>query len=308
MEYKDYYDVLGVDKGATKDEIKKAYKKLAKKYHPDLNQGDKKSEEKFQEINEAYEVLSDDEKRKKYDTFGSNYNMYDGMNFDPNQYGFSGDGNSYTYTYSTNGGSGGNGGFSDFFKMFFGDDLGGFSNFSNMNASATNPNGRKSANRPQYNTEIDLTVKEAYDGGSRNVSFSLANKTYDVEIKWPKGITDGKKIRVNGKKFDLPGDLLVKINIIGDELEGLDVTLDLEIYPWEAYFGVKKKVKTLDDKRINISIPKGIQSGKKIKIPRRGFKDIKGNVGDFYLKIMIVNPKTLSSDQEKLYRELVKVS
>lgn len=122
MEYKDYYKVLGVDKKASSQEIKKAYRKLAKKYHPDLNKGDEKSQEKFKEINEAYEVLGNEDKRKKYDMFGSNYNFQGGQNFDPNAYdfgnfgGFGGFGkNSGSYTYTT-GGSGG--GFSDFSMRF----------------------------------------------------------------------------------------------------------------------------------------------------------------------------------------------
>ena len=115
MKYQDYYEVLGVKKDATEDEIKKAYRKLAKKYHPDLHPDDEKAHEKFSEINEAYEVLSDKDKRKKYDMFGNNYNFSQGQNFDPSQYGFS-DFSNYSYTSSGNSG----GGFSDFFNLIFG--------------------------------------------------------------------------------------------------------------------------------------------------------------------------------------------
>ena len=122
MEYKDYYKILGVEKDATEQKIKSQYRKLAKKYHPDLNPDDKVAQEKFKEINEAYEVLGDKEKRKRYDTFGSNYDFAGGQNFDPSQYG-------YTYTSSGNGG-----GFSDFFDLIFGrdakSDQGGFGGFS----------------------------------------------------------------------------------------------------------------------------------------------------------------------------------
>jgi len=116
MEYKDYYKILGVSKDASKEEIKRAYRKLAKKYHPDLNPGNKEAQERFKEINEAYEVLSDDNKRRQYDAFGSAYNFTHGQNFDPSQFGFENFGNGYRYTYTTNGAEG----FSDFFKMFFG--------------------------------------------------------------------------------------------------------------------------------------------------------------------------------------------
>ena len=299
MEFKDYYEVLGVDKNATQDEIKKQFKNLAKKYHPDVNK-DSGAEEKFQEINEAYEVLGDEEKRKKYDTFGSDYNMYDGMNFDPSDYGFGGfdpNSNTYTYTYSTS--NGGGSGFSDFFNAFFGD------SFSNRYTDFSQASQRQAQRpRPTYDTEIDLTIDEAYNGGSRNVRYQIDNEIHDIEIRWPKGITDGKKIKVNGKKFGLAGDLMVKINIAGDELDGLDYNINTEIYPWEAYFGTKKDVKTLDGKKLRINIPKGIQSDKRIKIPNKGFRDLKGNTGDMYIRVNIVNPKKLNERQEEMYREL----
>ena len=157
MEYKDYYKVLGVDKKASSQEIKKAYRKLAKKYHPDLNKGDEKSQEKFKEINEAYEVLGNEDKRKKYDMFGSNYNFQGGQNFDPNAYdfgnfgGFGGFGkNSGSYTYTT-GGSGG--GFSDFFNAFFSGGQGSGGGFSDIFGGFKNA-GRKSQPRQRYDTDF----------------------------------------------------------------------------------------------------------------------------------------------------------
>ena len=113
MEYKDYYSILGVDKSATQNDIKKAYRKLAKKYHPDVNKDNKEAEKKFKEINEAYEVLGDEEKRKKYDTFGNHYNFQDGFDFDPSQFGF---GNNVRYEYKTTGSSQG---YSDFLTCFW---------------------------------------------------------------------------------------------------------------------------------------------------------------------------------------------
>lgn len=294
MKYKDYYEILGVEKTSSQQEIKKAYRKLAKKYHPDLNGGDEAAAEKLKEVNEAFEVLSDEEKKAKYDQFGSVY--HDGMNFDPSQYG---------YSYS----SGGESGFSDFFETIFG---GGFSGgrFSTGSTGGFNMSdifgGSTNSRRARNKYEIDqhISLKEAYEGGNKELLTSLGGAKNKIEIKWPAGITDGKKIKINGQKFNIDGDIYVKIHIDSKErLDGVDITKDIEILPWEAYFGTKKTVETLEGK-IKVSIPKNIQTDKKIKISKKGFKDRKGNVGDLYLQVKIVNPTNLTSEQEEIYRKL----
>ena len=219
MEYKDYYKILGVDKKASDAEIKKAFRTLAKKYHPDLHQGDKANEEKFKEINEAYEVLSDKDKRQKYDAFGSNYDFRGGQNFNPNDFGFGGfggaNGNGGTYyRYETNG-SGGD--FSDFFNMFFGgNDMGNMGNGRAKRSSGFNINdlfrGKAKKERQRYNTELYISLDEAYHGSKRSVSLNIDGKNININLNIPKGITAGKSIKVAGEKWGVSGDIYFKFN------------------------------------------------------------------------------------------------
>lgn len=298
LKYRDYYEILGVDKNASQKEIKSAYRKLAKKYHPDLNQGDSKAQEKLKEINEAYEVLSDKDKKQKYDTFGSNYDFANGTNFDPSQYG---------YTYSSTGNSGN---FSDFFDMFFGDSntSGGFS-FSDIFSDSKFGKGRRTKEtRQRYNTEVEVSLEEAYNGSNKSISFYLNNKQINIDLKIPAGITPGKKIKVKGEKYGVLGDIYFKVKISGaDNLKGLDVYESLDIYPWQAALGDSVTVKTLSG-RIKLKIPKNIKGGSKLRIQGKGFKDMKKNTGDLYIKFNIVNPEKLSEEQIKLYEELKSIS
>lgn len=307
MEYKDYYKILEVEKSSSQDDIKKAYRRLAKKYHPDLHPDDKNTQEKFKEINEAYEVLGDEEKKKQYDTFGSSYNFSGGQNFDPSQYGF---GNGHTYTYSSSDG----GDFSDFFNMFFGG--GGSQGSSGFNINdifgATNGRAQRGSYSPRqsYDAELNITLEEGYKGGTKEVSLNFGGERKDLTIKVPKGILPGKKLKVKGEKWGISGDILFKINFIDDRnyrLDGLDIINQLDILPWEAAFGTKAIANTLDGK-IKVNIPKGIKSGQKIRIPRKGYRDMKDKVGDLYIEINIVNPPTLSKEEEELYKKLKEVS
>lgn len=303
MKYKDYYEILGVSKNADEKEIKSAYRKLAKKYHPDLHQGDEAAAEKFKEVSEAYEVLSDKDKRKKYDTFGSNYDFSSGYDFDPSQYG---------YTYTT-GGSGAD--FSDFFETIFGSSRSGkggnFSGGFNINdifGDFSSKSRGRSANkaRNKFESELSISIKEAYEGITKNVSLTYNKKEYQVAVKIPKGITRGKKVKVKGEKFGLPGDILFKINIRDEKdlvLDGLDITKTENIYPWDAALGGSKTVEILDGK-LKLKIPENFVGGNKMRIPSKGFKDLKGKVGDLYVIFNIINPKKLSDDQIKLYKEL----
>lgn len=305
MKYKDYYEILGVSKNADEKEIKSAYRKLAKKYHPDLHQGDDAAAEKFKEVSEAYEVLSDKDKRNKYDKFGSNYDFSSGYDFDPSQYG---------YTYTT-GGSGAD--FSDFFETIFGSSKSGgnFSGGFNINDifGDFSSKGRGKSNkkaRNKFESELSISIKEAYEGVTKNVSLTYKQEEYDIAVKIPAGITSNKKVKVKGEKFGLPGDILFKINIRDEKnlsLDGLDIIKTENIYPWEAALGTNKTVETLKGK-LKLKIPKAFVGGNKMRIPSKGFKDLKGNVGDLYVIFNIVNPKELSEEQEKLYKELEKIS
>lgn len=311
MEFRDYYEVLGVDKSASEAEIKKAYRKLAKENHPDLHPDDPKAQERFSEISEAYEVLSDKEKRKKYDQFGHNMNFQNGQNFDPSSYGFDPNG-SYTYTTSDAGG------FSDFFNMIFGNRGGqagtsGFSSFFGRGrgqgggvGSHFQNGGHAASPRTRYDTKLSITLQEAYRGGERTVRYRLEDREIDVLIKWPAGIEDGKTIKVKADKFGMVADIYVKLHVENwDQLEGLDWVKKVDIYPWDAAFGTKKIVDTFDG-RINVKIPKDASPKKRIRIPQKGFKNRKGQTGDLYIEVELVNPKKLTDKQKELYEELRK--
>lgn len=300
MQYKDYYKILGVEKTATKEEIKKKFRQLAKQYHPDLHPGDEEAEKKFKEINEAYEVLSDDKKRSTYDNFGSNYNFQGGQNFDPNSYGFS------HFT------SGGAGDFSDFFNLIFGgnfnggdfgggaDSNTGFGGFSDLFG------GRRRAQRKEpYESNLDVSIEELQNGTTKKLTLNINGVNHNIDVKVPRGMTPNKRIKVRGSKWGIDRDILFSINVKGnnEKLEGLDIIRELEVYPWEAYFGGEKVVEVGDDK-IKLKLPKNIESGKKIRIKSKGFKDMKGNKGDLFFKVKIKNPSSLNEEQEKMYRTL----
>lgn len=294
MQYKDYYKILGVEKTATTNEIKSKYRKLAKKYHPDLNPNDDQAQEKFKEISEAYEVLSDEKKRKKYDTFGSGYNFQGGQDFNPNDFG-------YTYTTSSMGD------FSDFFETIFGGGGGrktttrsGFS-FEDL----FSPRSKKKS-RPQYNSSLDISLKEAYEGVNKTVRVSFNGQSVSLDVKVPKGITPGKKLRVKGEKWGLDGDVLFEINIKNSEREYLEdnnIIYRADINPWDAYFGGEVLISPLTGK-LKIKIPEKTESGQRLKIKGRGFENLKGSKGDLLVEFQIKNPKSLTKDQEDLYRKL----
>ncbi|PQQ66866.1 DnaJ C-terminal domain-containing protein [Acetivibrio saccincola] len=305
MEYKDYYKILGVDKNATQDEIKKAYRKLAKKYHPDVNKNNKEAERKFKEVNEAYEVLGDEEKRKKYDTFGSHYNFQDGYDFDPSQFGFG----NVRYEYRTTGDSQG---YSDFFNMFFGRDSGfDFSSFFSEFRGA----GRYSRKGEDVEVQIEISLEEGYKGVEKRLNLRSVKGEKKISFKVPKGVKDGEKIRLKGQGREGTGggpngDLILSVKIKQEgnyTLEGNDITTTLDILPWTAALGGKADVDTLDG-RIKIKIPEGIQSDSKIRVAGKGYIDKNGKRGDLYIKIRIVNPKIITAEMKKLFKELDRIS
>lgn len=304
MEYKDYYKILGVDKKATDQEIKNAFRKLAKKYHPDLHPDDKTAQEKFKEVNEAYEVLSDAKKRQQYDTFGSDYNFTNGQNFDPSGFGF-GNGGGYTYTS-------GDANFSDFFNTFFGgmNDFGRSSSRSSGGINIDDLLGRgkkkQRMTEPSYESELSISLREAFEGCEKELELMLNGARKRVTVKVPAGILPNQKIKVKGKKFDIDGDVLFKVRIHSDsktKLENLNVIQKLEVYPWQAALGDAVEAETIRGK-VKVKLPKGVSSGKKVKLSGKGYKDMKGNVGDLYLEIAIVNPAEYSTEQLALFEQL----
>lgn len=300
MEYKDYYKILEIDKNASEKEIKSAYRKLAKKYHPDLNQGDEKTQERFKEIGEAYEVLSDPEKKKTYDTFGTSGNFSGGMNFDPSQYG-------YSYT------GGGGGDFSDFFDMFFGGgQSGGRSSHGGFNMSdifGGMGRGSRKPPRQSFDTEISISIEDAYKGVERNVTLGIGGQPVDLTVKIPAGITTGKKVRVKGEKFGIEGDILFKVKVmdrVNIRLEGLDIHKTQDISPWQALLGGKVLVSTPTGK-IRLNVAPNTRGGSKVRLGSKGFKDLKGKTGDLFVHFNVVNPEDLNEEQIELYKKLKEI-
>lgn len=313
MEYKDYYKILGVDKNASAAEIKSAYRKLAKKYHPDLNPDDDSAQDKFKDVNEAYEVLGDEEKRKQYDMFGQAGGFSAGDHFDPSQYGFGGGGRTYTYT------SDDLGGFSDFFNTIFGGGMGGASRSGGMGFNVDDlfgggMGGQTYRQEPQprrHESEINVDIEEAYKGTSKSMTFRIGNQTKTINVKVPKGILPGKKIKINGHRFGLDGDIYLKVKFNKSknmEMDGLDITKEIGIYPWDAALGGEKIITSLDGKKIKLKIPENFKSRNRIKLARKGYRDMKGNTGDLYIRPIIENPSSLTDEQKELYRKLREVS
>lgn len=297
MKYKDYYKILNVDKKASDDEIKKAYRKLAKQYHPDANPNNIKAEEKFKEANEAYEILKDKKKRENYDMFGSNENMRNGSNFDPSRYGYQGGGQSS--------------GFSDFFDMFSGGGGGGQSqgfDFSSIFGGGRQQ--RRPVKGNDYHGEITVSLKELFN--DYETSVNIGGKK--VSIKIPKEIKNNSSIKYRGKGEEVQngqnGDLVIKVSIKTDKnytINGYDIIRVVDVAPWETAFGEEITIDYLG-KSIKVKIPKNIAGGSFIRIPNNGMYKKNDARGNLKIKINIINPKHLNKKQEKLYKELKEIS
>lgn len=306
MEYKDYYKILGVEKSATQDEIKKAYRKLAMKYHPDRNSGNKTAEEKFKEITEANEVLSDPDKRKKYDTLGSNWKQYQhtgGQGFDDFFTNFgggrrsSGSGSSYEFNGNINdifGGMGG--GFSDFFESFFGGRAGGFG-------------GRTQQQKTAVDVEaiLNVSLEDAYNGSEKTINVDGKK----LKIKVTPGTKDGQKLRLKGmgrsKTSDgTKGDLYLNIHVLHHpfyEIKDNELYYNLDVNLYTAVLGGKENVRTLDGRTISINIPEGTESESKLRLKGLGLVD-NGVRGDLFVDIHVTVPKNLSKEEKELFNKL----
>ncbi len=309
MRYRDYYKVLGLSKDATQDQIKKAYRKLAKAYHPDANPGNKESEEKFKEINEAYEVLGDTEKRRKYDQLGSKFNFTNGFDFDPSQFGFNNRKAHYEFRGS------GSSGFSDFFDMFFGNGGIDFDDLFGMGGTGFTHKGFSSGHGfmqrgEDIEAEIKISVADGILGNEKQISIRTPSGMKKLAIKIPRGIQPNGKIRLKGqggkgKNGGADGDLLLVVRFKDNDIniKGTDIIQKFEVKPWIAAVGGKETVNTPDGKII-VSVPAGIRSGESIRIPGKGYPNSIGERGDLFLKISINNPAHLSEKQLELYRKL----
>lgn len=282
MKYKDYYKILELETSKVSiDEIKTAYRLAAKKYHPDLNVGDSLAEEKIKDINEAYRTLSNPASKRKYDRVWNsknnvkNYQKIKGKNI---------------------------------FDMFLG----------NVNVpNNENVKGKKEAVKGEnIETEIKVSLEDAFYGAEKKISLrTVQGKMKTFSVKIPEGIRNGEKIRligqgkrgINGGKN---GDLFIKIDIEDNKvfkLYGSDLCTDLKLTPWEAALGTRLDLKTIDG-ATKIYIPQGIQSGEKIKIPGKGYKDGKGGRGDLVAEVKIMVPEKLELDEKEMFEKLKEMS
>lgn len=297
MPESDYYKILGVGKDASESEIKKAYRKLALKYHPDQTKGDKQAEAKFKEVSEAYAVLSDKEKRQQYDTFGSagfqqrysQEDIFNGFDFGDifREFGFGG-----------KGGKGGKGGFA--FNFGGGSPFGG---------RASQP-ARRGADLVY---EIGLTLKEVATGVKKTIAYSHAGKNEKITVKIPKGMTAGRKLRLAGKGEASPyggraGDLYIKASLLEDSVfsvDGHDLHLNREIKLTDAVLGTTLSAPTIEGKSLSLKIPPGTRHKTKMRLAGHGLPRMNGGKkGDLYVTILVTMPKTLTPSQKKLIDQL----
>jgi curved DNA-binding protein len=337
LTYKDYYKILGVDRNATQEQIKKAFRKLAAKYHPDRNAGDKRMEDKFKEINEANEVLSDPKKRQRFDTLGADWKH--GQQFKPEDFSnvFGGRMSGSTFRMETGHDAGG---FSDFFDTLF---TGMFGNNPSSSRGAHNPFGNGNADPfanirsdasftqqqvqmkgtvqsgKDVETSLTISLEDAYQGVQRSISFhqsidrtALRKKTYGVKI--PPGILNNQVMRLRGQGNQVgrgsAGDILIRIQVAPHPrftLNGDNLEVALPLSPWEAVLGTTISVPTLEG-TVDLKVPSGIQSGKRLRIRGKGWRKKNGGHGDLFLKVQVQVPSSPSTQEKELFEKLKKIS
>jgi len=308
VDYKDYYKILGVSENAEHKEIRQAYRKLARQYHPDVNPGDTSAENKFKEINEANEVLSDPEKRKKYDEMRAYYQSYgrwpgEGAGASPGGDGFAG-GN---YQYRTMSEEdladlfGGQAPYSDFFETFF---------HSSPQAGGFTSRARQRATGEDVEAIVEVTLVEAYQGATRTFELSEADgSTRHLEVKIPKGVDDGARIRVAGQGAQSNqgrGDLYLHITIIPDAKftrNGTTLRTHVEVPLPTAVLGGEAPVTTPDGRRLLLRIPAGTQNGRTFRLRGQGMPHMREpeKRGDLYAEVIVQLPTHLSHEQRQLF-------
>lgn len=290
MEYKDYYKILGLERGAGAEDVKRAYRKLARKYHPDVSK-EPRAEDRFKEVQEAYEVLRDPEKRQAYDQLGSNWKAGQEFRPPPNW--------GREFHFRSGDGRGDAGIFSDFFEQLFGGrsfDLGG------------DVGGGRAGGRPARGEDVqhrvEVSLEEAYGGTTRTVQLQgpevdrtghLSNRIRTLNVRIPPGVTHGQRIRLSGQGSPgalsgQPGDLYLRVAIRPHSryrLEGRDIVLELPVAPWEAALGAKVEAPTPGGK-VSLGIPPGSQTGNRLRLKERGLPG--RSPGDLYVVLKIVNP------------------
>lgn len=293
MIFKDYYKILGLDTNKVNiEEIKIAYREQAKKHHPDVNIANKNAEERFKDINEAYKVLSNNSSRRKYDRM---WNRYIGSKKKKEE---------YEESQRQKGSV-----FSEFFNMFFG-------NIKPEEKEHKKTNKKDGIKGENIETSITISIQEGFFGANKKISLrTVDGKMKNFNIKVPVGIRDGEKIRLigQGKKSEnggKNGDLFINIEIKPEKkftLKGYDLYTDLYLTPSEAALGTRVNLEGLDDS-VSIYVPAGIQSGEKIKIPAKGYKDGKGGRGELVATAKIMVPKQLTKQEKEIYEKLKQIS
>lgn len=292
MDYKDYYQILGVTKNSSASEIRSAFKKLAMKYHPDRNPEDKAAEEKFKEVNEAYQVLSDSEKKARYDQLGRAYFDYQQGGGRPGGFDWS--------QWANSGGQNinidelfGSGGFSDFFSSIFGG-MGG--------AAGSRPFQRQQPRRQAYEQEVVISLTEAYTGTSRILDANGRR----LEVKIPAGSKTGTKVRVSGGGPD-GSDLYLRVKVADDprfSRDGDDLKTKIVVDMFTAVLGGEVEVTTISGK-VKLTIPAGTQPDQKIRLAGKGMPILKesGKFGNLIVIVSVTIPKNISDEQRNLIRK-----
>lgn len=322
VKYKDYYQTLGVPRNAADKDIKASYRKLARQYHPDQNKGDKASEEKFKELSEAYEVLKDPEKRRRYDQLGSNWKSGDQFRPPPDYSGFQ-------FDFGDMSGFGKGSPFSDFFESVFGQSFGAGGTVSQGQRPGAQGAPGAAAHRGQrpgaassgrspldQEAEIELTLEEVAKGTTRTLQISGQGvKSKTLEVKIPPGVRQGSKIRVPGEGAKSPvsaqaGDLYLKVKVKAHaefSIEGDNLICTVNLTPAQAVIGSEASVPTLDGP-VKIRIPAGTQSGRMLRLKGRGLPKLKEAApGDILVRTKIMIPTELSDREKELYGELLKL-
>jgi curved DNA-binding protein len=312
MEYKDYYQSLGVAKDANTEAIKRAYRKLARQYHPDMNPGDKGAEERFKEVTEAYEVLSDPDKRQKYDQFGSQWQQYSRAGGQPEDFnwqqwgGMPGGGQTRTmspeeFEQIFGQGMGGSGGFSDFFEMLFGQ-MGGQGRRTSGFGGQRPVGGRRPAARPPVEQAIQITLEEAFQGATRMLQWSDGRQ---IEAKIPPGVRTGSKVRL---RDPAAGDIMLKVEVLPHvqfqrEGDNLRVTVPVDLYT--AVLGGEITAPTLE-RSLVLTIPPETPNGKQFRLRGKGMPKLRqpDQRGDLIATVETQIPTNLSDDEKALFEQL----
>ncbi len=319
MADKDYYQILGVSRDASQEDIKKAFRKLAIKYHPDKNKGNKEAEERFKEINEAYAVLSDKEKRQQYDSFGSTefhkrYSQEDIFrNFDfSNVFRDAGLGGDFFTRVVFSGSGRNNASIDDILGEIFNTGYSGRSGCGGRQCNSGFYQYQTAQPRGQdFVLELPVTPEELVQGARKLISLNSIGGE-KISVKIPAGTAPGKKLRVSGKGGEGPGgrgDLYLELKLVPSNRfrpEGYDVVVDQEILFSEACLGTSVEVPTLEGTKIKVKIPAGTSGGRRLRVRGKGlpYPDQPGRRGDLYVRVLIKVPKQLTAKQKELIKEL----